>query len=249
MWYNGGTIMIKQTILKETALKYRKLGLSYGEIRKKIGVSKSTLSLWLKNVPLSPKHKKHLYTKQIKILARGSQSQKERRKRDIEKIIESAGHEINIPISDDTMKLFGAALYWAEGSKTNEFSITNSDPVLILFFVRWVEKILKIKPTALRAKLNIYPQQNEIRIKKFWSELTTIPIKNFTKSFVKPLSKNYRQNILYHGTIRVIVPKGTDLRHRLFGWIHATLQDIEPRVKFVEKKWVSLKRYKRPVNI
>jgi len=100
------------TALKLKAIKLRKQGLSYNEIRNKIApaLSKSTLSLWLKSIKLKPEYQKRLYTKQIEILSRGSQSQKERRKREVEKIIEEAASEIQLPISSETYKLFGVAL-------------------------------------------------------------------------------------------------------------------------------------------
>ena len=39
--------------LKEKALKMRKQGMSYSQIRAEVKVSKSTLSLWLRDLPLS----------------------------------------------------------------------------------------------------------------------------------------------------------------------------------------------------
>jgi len=231
---------------KSKAIKLRRAGLSYNEIRKRIGAPKSTLSSWLKNIPLKPEHKKRLYTKQIEILSRGPQSQKERRKREIEKIISKAQREISLPLTHDTYKLFGAALYWAEGSKTKHFAITNSDPYLILFMVKWFGEALNIGPGQLKAWLNVYSQQNEGDLKKFWSDLTGIPIKNFGKSYTKPTSKGYKKNTLYYGTIRVRVARGTDIRHRVFGWVSGVLQNLNPHVESTQRKWVSLTKTERP---
>jgi len=239
----------KAAEFKSKAIKLRSGGLSYNEIRKEVHVAKSTLSLWLKDIRLKPEYRKRLYTKQIEILSRGSQSQKERREREIKRILDSASNEISLPVSSETYKLFGAALYWAEGNKTRDFAITNSDPYLILFMVRWFEKIFYIKPKNLRASLNIYSQQNENQIKKFWSQLTNIPLKNFGKSYIKPLNKNYKKNNLYYGTIKLRAIKGTDLRYRSFGWVNAVLKNIEPKIQLTQNKWRSLKENKRPVNL
>lgn len=234
---------------KKDAIRLRKKGLSYGEIGKKLLISKSTLSLWLKNIALEPEARKRLYTKQIEILSRGPKSQKERRKREVDKIIENAGKEIITPLSTETIRLLGAMLYWAEGGKTKSFCVSNSDPHLILFMVRWIEKIFSIPPKEIKAWLNIYPQQNELKIKQFWSKLTKIPIENFGKSFVKPLNKGFKKNNLYYGTIKILVLKGTDMRYRVFGWIKALLYDITPDVETVQKKWESLRETNRPVNL
>jgi transposase-like protein len=231
------------------AIELRKKGLSYGEIKKEVNVSKSTLSLWLKTVPLTAEQRERLYTKKILNLARGAQSQRERRKREIGKILREAEKEVQLPLSFETYRLLGAFLYWAEGSKTTFFSVTNSDPHFILFIVRWFEKVFGIHPQNLKAQLNIYPQQNELEIKQFWSQLTGIPIENFGKSFIKPLNKNYKKNNLYYGTIRIKVLKGTNLCYRVFGWIKAILKDIAPDVELTQKEWKSLKEVPRPVNV
>lgn len=234
---------------RRLAIKLRKRGLSYREINLKTGISKSSLSLWLKSVPLKPEYRKRLYTKQIEILARGPRSQKERRAREIEKIIEKATGEIGVPISEDAYKLFGVALYWAEGSKGKGFEITNSDPYLILFMVHWLKTIFHIEPAVLKPRLNIYSQQDDLKLKTFWSDLTEIPIANFGKSFIKPSGKGYKKNNLYYGTIKIYVPKAIDLMHVVYGWRKAVLQNLENKVNFTERKWISLRETPRPVNL
>lgn len=239
----------KYSQLKLKAIGLRKKGLSYNEIKKEVNVAKSTLSLWLKTIPLTPEQRKHLYTKSILILARGPQSQKERRIREIAKIVDAAEKEICLPLSFETYRLIGAALYWAEGNKTKRFEIANSDPNFILFMVKWLEKVFGIHPTRLKVNLNIYSQQNDQDLKQFWSQLTGIPFENFGKSFVKPPNKGYKKNNLYYGTIKIRVSRGTDFRHQVYGWIKAALQDIAPDVNLIQKEWKSLKEVPRPANI
>lgn len=207
------------------------------------------MSYWLKDVPLKSKYKQRFYTKQIQFLSLGAQSQKERRKREVEKIIEQAISEIQTPLSSDSYRLMGACLYWAEGSKGGRFEITNSDPHFILFMIKWLQSVFNIHPSTLKAWLNIYPQQNEFEIKKFWSELTGITLNNFGKNYIKPLSSGYKKNNLYYGTIRVEVPKSTDMKHRIFGWIKAVLMDIELETTIVQRKWQRLTGTKRPINL
>lgn len=241
--------MKKKSLEKDKAVALRKKGLSYGEILKYLNVSKSTLSLWLKSVPLEPKHRERLYTKQVQILSRGPQSQRERRKREIDAIIDLAKKEIDVPISDQALKLFGAALYWGEGSKGNRFQVTNSDPRLILFMVGWVENVLSVKRSSLKARLNIYPQQNDDEIKRFWSDLTGIPLKNFGKSYVKPISKGFKKNNLYYGTMRIEAPKSSNSVHQVYGWIQAVLEREKKFIEEVERRWARLTKVERPANL
>jgi hypothetical protein len=239
--------MIKDSKIKKKAEILRKQGFSYGEISSKIQISKSTVKYWCKTIPLKPKDRKRLYTKQIEMLSQGPNSSHNRRQKKIDEIIKKAEKEINFPILSDTYKLFGAALYWAEGNKVSDFTITNSDPLLVAFMTQWFCKIFNIKPSDCRAHLNIYSQQNDLKLKKFWSEITGIPLNKFGKTFIKPVNKNYKKNNLYYGTIKVRVSKGTDFRHQVFGWINAILKETNIDIETIERKWYKLKSdYKRP---
>jgi len=234
-------IRYSDKIKQKAKLLRRKKGLSYKEIADKIGVSKSSIKLWCENVILNPEHKKRLYTKQILALSEGPHSSHERRNKEIENIVKNGENEIKLPLSVETYKLAGAALYWAEGNKTKHFAIANSDPYLIRFMVTWLHDMLDVQPKNIKAHLNIYPQQNERLLKIFWSELTKIPIENFGKSFIKPESKNYKKNTLYYGTIKIRVFRGTDLRHRVFGWINTILRNSKIETDKIERKWHKLK--------
>ena len=234
---------------RHEAIRLRKQGLSYNEIRQTVRVAKSTLSLWLKTIALNPRQQQRLYTKQIAILSRGAQSQKERRAREVAQIIEQAKAEISLPISSAAYRLMGAALYWAEGGKSGLFSITNSDPHLIAFIVGWMEKVFRVPRVTLKARLNIYAQQSERSIIRFWSDLTGIPRNNFGKSFIKPVGKGFKKNNLYYGTINIYIPKSVDLRYRTFGWIQKALEGSTPHVTLTQRKWQSLTKTQRPVNL
>ena len=235
--------------IKAKAIRLRKKGFSYNEIRKEVPVAKSTLSLWLKGIPLKSEDLKRLYTKRVQALARGPNSQRERRKREIEEIIQKDKKEIRYPPSFETLRLFGAAIYWAEGSKKGSFSVTNSDPHLIAFMVSWFKLVFRIEPDQLKARLNIYPQQDEKDIKRFWSEITSIPISNFGKSFVKPPNKGFKKNNLYYGTINIRVPKGGNMLQGTFGWVQAVLKDIIPNIESTQRRWTRLTEVSRAVNI
>ena len=61
--YNSIICSIMKFEEKIKAINLRKAGKSYGEIRKKIKVSKSSLSLWLKDIKLSSEQEKRIYIK------------------------------------------------------------------------------------------------------------------------------------------------------------------------------------------
>lgn len=227
--------------IKQRAKDLRRDGLSYKEISLKLNIAKSTARLWVKDVKLRPDQREKLYTKAIEAIRKSPNNSRERRKREIEEILKLATKEIRFPINDDAFKLLGAMLYWAEGDKAKNFSISNSDPLLIKFMVEWMRKVFKITLDQLKANLNIYSQQNDLEIKKFWSELTGIPLENFGKSFIKPANKGFKKNTLYYGTIKVRMAKGGDALHRVFGWVKTLLKNLKIDVDRVETKWNKLK--------
>ncbi|MDP2651940.1 MAG: hypothetical protein Q8O94_02285 [bacterium] len=235
--------------LKTEAQSMRKRGISYTVIGRELDVSKSTLSYWLKSIPLSKKHRERLYTARIRNMSLGSQSNKERRKREIEAIVKSAKEEISLPLSSSAFRLLGAALYWAEGSKGGAIQITNSDPLLILFMTHWFADVFNVSPKTFKVWLNIYSHQNDKTLKQFWSSLTGIPVSRFGKSFVKPISKGIKKNNLYYGTVKMRVPKSTDNKHRIYGWIQGALRPYEKESKALQRKWTHLRDIEKPVNL
>lgn len=239
--------MDKNIELKKQATILRKQGLSYGDISKKIGAPKSTLSSWLKDIELSTEQRKHLYTKQIGILNLGAKSQRERRAKEIKGISDAAQEEIRSPLSRQTFLMMGAAMYWAEGSKTKAFEITNSDPAFILFMIEWMKEVFEVEAKNLKARLNIYSQQDDHQVKQFWADLTGIPLEHFGKSYIKPTNKGYKKNTLYYGTIKIVIPKSSDKIHQVHGWIKGALKISNIKVESVERKWGALRRVPRPL--
>lgn len=233
---------------KEKALRLRKKGESLKEIAETLSISKSTAKLWTQSVALSPALKKALYKSGLKKMHLSPNNSHNRRQRELGKIEEEAKKEIALPLSDSAEKIIGAALYWAEGEKKLSMSISNSDPVLIHFFVKWLKKHFGTKASDLKANLNIYSQQNELKLKKFWSDLTEIPLQNFGKSYIKPKNKKFKKSTLYYGTIKVRVPKGADMKHRVASWMKTFLTSETIDVKKVESRWENLRtQYPREV--
>jgi len=241
--------MKHDTSLKKKAIALRKKGFSYGQIAKQLNLSKSTLSVWLKSVPLSEKYKKRFYTERICNLARGNKSARARREERAERLLENARKCVRIPLTSQEFLLFGAALYWAEGTKKGQFEITNSDPSLVVFMVDWIGRVLGVPARDLKAKLNFYAQQQEGDVKRFWSDLTGIPMCNFGKSYIKPQSKNWKKNTLYYGTIKVVVPKSSAHMYTVFGILESVMSTYAEKTKTIVYKWRSLKAVERLVNL
>jgi len=208
---------------KELVRDLRKQGLSYKELRQKLSfdISKSTISDWCKDIALTTEQKERLdrlfrdgsYSGRLL----GSKTTQLRRAEEIKGIKEKARLEIS-PLNKKEFKLAGLMLYWAEGAKSRYIDITNSDPMLIKFMVHWLRIVCKVPEERFRASLHLHSGQDEKKIKRYWSKITDISMRQFGKSYIKKESSGYRKNILYNGTIKIRVCD-SNLLHKVLGWI------------------------------
>lgn len=210
---------------KRKVQAFRKQGFSYKEILEKVGVAKSSVSLWCRDIELTFKQKERLDKKRKENLRQicriGPRTLALRREREIRKIKEMAKREI-YQLTLYQLKIVGAMLYWAEGSKGqgSGVQIANSDPELIRFMTIWLSKICGVSPKKLKAWLNIHANQDDKKIEEYWSNITGIPLGNFGKSYIKPEGTGHRKNILSNGVIRIQFGS-EDLKQRIMSWIQA----------------------------
>ena len=108
----------------------------------------------------------------------------------------------NLTRGEEKLKISGVMLYWGEGTKKgNSVVFSNSDPEMVVLFLKFLRKICNINKKRIRALLHIYKNQNERKIKKYWSKKTMVPIRQFSKSFLHNKKKGtYKKNSEF-GTI------------------------------------------------
>jgi len=218
-----------KSYLRLKAREMRSKGESVKVIAKILDVSKGTVSLWVRDIILSVEQLEKLHHRLITggELGRlkGSLMQKERRLRAI-----NSGRNWGVKkmgeLSDREFFLTGVALYWAEGTKKkSEVSICNSDPKMINFIISWLRKFFLISKKNLRlvVGINQIHKGREDLVKKYWSEMTSIPIEQFRKtSFKKTNSKKIYTNFNeYYGTLSIKVLKSAGLYYKIMGLVDA----------------------------
>jgi len=218
---------------KIIAINLRKLGKSYSEIRKKVKVSKGTLSLWLRDIKLTPEQEKRLYVekKQRNAYRLAKFNQKKRIER-IKQIISEAKKEFELFIKNPLF-LPGLMLYWAEGDKSEMGELvkfTNSDPAMIKFIMEWFRDICKVPEKKFRIALHIHKLHCREDVEEYWSKLTNIPLTQFHRTQIKPTSLKHRRNQLYNGTCAIRI-NNVDLFRRIKGW----------KLEFIEKMGIKIK--------
>lgn len=218
---------------KIRAITLRKLGKSYSEIRKKVKASKGTLSLWLRDIKLTPAQEKRLYvTLRRRNAYRGAKIQQKRRKERTRQIINEAEKEVKYLFSN-SLFLSGLMLYWAEGDKSDEREVvkfSNSDPAMIKFIMKWFRDICKVPEKKFRIGLHIHKLHCREDVEEYWSKLTNIPLIQFHKTQIKPTSLRHRRNRLYNGTCAIRIGN-KDLFRRIKGWKLGFLERMNIKIK------------------
>lgn len=213
---------------KEVALSLRRQGKSVGEIATRLKVSKSTVSLWCRNISLSPaqirtlaKKSRHHAVEALLLSAEKQRLQREINTRELTNLgVKDVGK-----ISKRDLFMVGLGLYWGEGYKqgSQELGFTNSNPLIIKFYTKWLGEIYNIPKTSLilRVSINDSHKHRIDEVQRYWSMLLGIPLSQFTKpSLIKTIPKKIYSNTHQHfGTLRVKARRGTNMRRRILGSI------------------------------
>lgn len=207
---------------KRHAIMLRKKGLSYTEILKVVPVAKSSLSLWLKDLPLTQKEKEGLKNRKDSNISRGrikagAANRENRLVREL-KYFEEA-KTLFLIHKDDPLFHIGIALYWAEGAKrNNQYLFVNSDHEMMSVMVTWLERYLGYSRRELRYRLYIHKPYAHENLERFWMKELNVTEAQFTKTVYKPTNLGIKKRPNYKGCLRVEVPKSRALLCKMKFW-------------------------------
>lgn len=92
----------------------------------------------------------------------------------------------NLTKEEEKLKIAGIMLYWAEGANGYwTVDLSNSDPKMILIFLKFLRIICGVNEQKLRGLLYCYGNQDVEHLKKFWSKITKIPLAQFIKPYIR----------------------------------------------------------------
>jgi transposase-like protein len=144
-----------KTIEREEARRLRRdEGRSMKEIAKILGVSKSSVSLWVRDIELTAaqhaalQEKNGLHERQV--LARAAMAAKARARR-----LAWQQEGRRRALAADGRYVAGCMLYWAEGSRNrNRIVFTNSDPQLVRYFLEFLRAAFDPPVPRIRVSCN-----------------------------------------------------------------------------------------------
>lgn len=175
-------------VLKKAAILLRKKGYSYPMIKKVLGVANGTLNSWFKNLKLPKKAQNKILMRKRNNLAALRQKalvtlkdRISRRKIEVFKLVEKdyEGYSFDV----HTKELLLAMLYLGEGFKKtrSHIGLGNSNPKIVLLFVKFLRDIYKVDDSKFRCFLHLRMDQNSEIEKKYWSNQLSIPDIYFRK--------------------------------------------------------------------
>ena len=201
----------------------RHRAMSVKEIARLVGVAPSSVSLWVRDVPLtadqleSLRQRNPAYNRQLRGANRNAERGRARR-------IDYQEEGRALARRREALHVAGVMLYWAEGSKSrNSIQFVNSDPAMTRLFVDFLRTYYEVTTEAFRLDCNLFADHAERQgeIEGFWLDALGFPPTCLRKSKVNvysKYSKKKRKNKLPYGTVRVCV-HSTPIIQSIYGSI------------------------------
>jgi hypothetical protein len=162
---------------KERARDLRAEAWTLLEIATELGVAKSTVSLWVRDVEFEPRPRAKVARR------RGPNVLQVRKQAEIDCLL-AEGRERIGRLTEKEFLVAGAALYAGEGAKADgQLCFANSDPRMIAFFCAWMRRFFDVDESKFRFRLYLHEGLDLDEAVGFWSALTGIPTTQFGKPY------------------------------------------------------------------
>ncbi|MFI2424692.1 hypothetical protein ACH5A7_11410 [Streptomyces sp. NPDC018955] len=225
--------------LREKARELRLQGWTYDQIQVELGCSKSSISLWVRDLP-KPERKRSREEASA-IARRGWEATLRLREEERQRTKEVAASEIGT-LTERELFIAGVALYWAEGAKDKPYArrgnvqFVNSDPGVIRIYLTWLD-LLGVERSRLRYRVMIHETADIEGAESYWADLLGVDVPLLQKTTLKKHNpKTVRKNVGdgYRGCLVITVLQGAELYRRIEGWWYgivgaATAADLANR--------------------
>lgn len=155
------------------------------EIVTELGVSKSSVSLWVRDVEFdeTERARRAGANRNYGAQNRRPSRLKLAKQAEIERL-HAAGLECVGQLSDRDLLIAGTALYAGEGAKRDGVvKFANSDPRMIALFLTFLRRFFAIDESRLRLHMYLHQGLDLATANQFWSEVTGIPTAQFRKPY------------------------------------------------------------------
>ena len=183
---------------RERARQLRAAAWTLQAIADELGVAKSSVSLWVRDVSFTPRPVGGSRARRL-----GPNVLQRRKQDEIERLMEEGRRRIG-QLSDRDLLIAGVALYAGEGSKTDgQVNFANSDPKQVALFCHWLRTLFEIDEARLRVRLYLHEYLDLTAAIAFWSQVTGIPPTQFGKPYRAKADPSIRQAKHLYGCVGV----------------------------------------------
>jgi len=183
---------------RERARELRARSWTLNDIATELGVSKSSVSVWVRDVEFEPKprnrghssHRPHPLT--VKRLAQIEQCRLE-------------AEAFASTLTDRDLFVYGLVLYVGEGAKTESSGVrlANTSTDVMVAYVRWLRRFFSIDENRLYARLYLHVGLDEERAIEHWSGALQIARERFQKSYRAKQRGSFRRSKHRFGCVSV----------------------------------------------
>ncbi|WP_215455937.1 MULTISPECIES: hypothetical protein [unclassified Streptomyces] len=208
--------------LRDKARELRRQGWTYNQIQAELGCSKSSVSLWVRDLP-TPEPRRTPEEQRAQMNA-GLTRLRAEQDRERQAVKQTAAAAVG-GLSDRELFLVGVGLYWAEGSKDKPYRRTevlqfiNSDPNMIRVFLRWLA-LLDVTSDRLTLRVSIHESADVEAAEKYWAGIVGVDVSALSKATLKkhnPRTARKNTGETYHGCLTIYVRQSADLYRRMEG--------------------------------
>jgi transposase len=191
---------------KQKAIKLRFQGISIRDIEKLLGIPRSTLSGWLRDVVLTPSQRTSLEENRKNALGVAREKAAQWHKDGRQKRIGVAKNEAQAVLNKintkniEVLELALAVLYFGEGTKKEKgLVLGNANPELLKFFIACLEQVYHIDRNRIRCELHLRADQSSSDAISYWSRNLNIPKEQFRGVYVDKRTAGQKTYTTYKG--------------------------------------------------
>ncbi len=161
---------------REQARLLRARGTTLADIAAQLGVAKSSVSIWVRDVPFTP-------SKRRTGPHRRPHPAHDRKLREIAEC-DAEGRRLIGTLSDDAFLAAGVALYAGEGAKRDHaVMFANTDAGMVRLFCAWLRHFFDVDEARVRVRVYLHTGLDLDAAECFWSDITDVPRSQFRRAY------------------------------------------------------------------
>lgn len=199
------------------ARQRRQEGWSLREIADELGVVRSTVSGWVRDIELDDHQIQAIDERGLARLV--AQNKGAKANRDKFRVIRQAYQEAGRQRARENptpLHIMGCMLYWGEGAKDRtELVFVNSDPGMMVTFCRFLREEMAVDDEAIVIHVHSHSTDPEIiyQQEQYWLSLLELPQTSLRKTIYKEGNPRVRHRVIENGICRLAVRKSDVIQH------------------------------------